>query len=179
MLSGVKVLELSQGIAGPYCTKLLGDLGADVIKVEPPGGDEARRLGPFAAGEPGDERSIPFVHLNTSKRGIRLDMGLPSDARRFARLAAGCDLVVADRDPEGGSAADIDHQRLLDANPHLVVLSLTPFGLTGPHRGWKAYPLNTFHGAGEGSVTPVASRLLAGEDERPPLKQGRFAAEYK
>ena len=179
MLSGVKVLELSEGIAGPYCAKLLGDLGADVIKVEPPDGDRARRLGPFEGGRPDDERSIPFVHLNTSKRGIRLDLSNPSEVTRFGRLALGSDLVVVDRDPDAMSAAGVGHQWLLEGNPRLVVLSLTPFGTTGPHRGWKAYPLNTFHGAGEGSVTPVASRLLAGEDERPPLKQGRFAAEYK
>ena len=88
VLSGMRVLELAAMVAGPYCTKILGDLGADVIKIEPPEGDESRRAGPFAGGRPGPDRSLLFLHLNTSKRSCCIDMSTPEGIERFVGLAA-------------------------------------------------------------------------------------------
>src|SRR5271166_3559831 len=80
ILAGLQVVELAEMIAGPYVTKLLGDLGAEVVKLEGPEGDASRRVGPFVAGRPGDERSILFLHLNTSKQSVCLDLGRPGGA---------------------------------------------------------------------------------------------------
>ncbi len=88
-LSGVRVVDISQGIAGPYATKLLADAGATVIKVEPPGGDYSRRLGPFPGGVPDPERSGMYLHLNTSKRSVTLDVATGAGRGVLKRLLAG------------------------------------------------------------------------------------------
>jgi len=177
-LGGLKVLELGEMVAAPYCTKLLADLGADVVKVEGPGGDRGRGVGPFVAGVREAERSVLFLHCNTSKRGVCLDVETEAGAADFAELAARADLVVTDRRFDG-QAVRLRREALLAAQPALVLVEITPFGASGPYKDFKAYPLNTFHGAGEGYLTPVASYLMPEVVERPPLRQGRFAAEYK
>ncbi|MEO8697220.1 MAG: CoA transferase [Acidimicrobiales bacterium] len=179
MLKGLRVVELAELIAGPYCAKLLGDLGADIVKVEPPEGDAARRLGPFVDGTPGEDRSIPFLHLNTSKRAVTLDTTTPRGAALLRSLLADAELLITDRVPSQMAACGIGIDDLLEAQPSLVVLALTPYGMTGPYRDYRAYPLNTFHAAGEGYITPVASHLMPRVTDRPPLRHGRFAGEYK
>ena len=164
-------------VAAPYCAKLLGDLGADVVKVEGPEGDRARRVGPFVGVEDA-ERSLLFLHCNTSKHSVRLDVETEAGAARFAELAGRADLVVTDRRLDEDKAA-LSMEALLTAQPALVVLELTAFGASGPYKDFKASPLNTFHAAGEGYLTPVASYLMPEVVDRPPLRQGRFAAEYK
>ncbi len=178
-LEGLRVLELDELVAGPYATKVLADLGADVVKIEPPGGDGARRLGPFVDGEPGPERSVLFHHLNTSKRGLCVDAATPAGRDTLAGLAGDVDLVVTDWSPDQLEAAGLAPGDLLAAHPSIVVLWLTPFGTSGPYRDYKAHPLTTFQGAGEGYLTPVASHLMPEVVDRPPLRQGRFASEYK
>jgi crotonobetainyl-CoA:carnitine CoA-transferase CaiB-like acyl-CoA transferase len=178
-LGGLRVLELASLVAGPYCTKIMGDLGAEVIKVEPSGGDEARRVGPFAGGRPDPERSVLFLHLNTSKRSRCLDLGSAEAARTFTDLAAGADALVTDWSFDRLAGAGVGAAELVAANPGLVVLCLTPFGATGPYRNYRSEPLTTFHAAGEGYLTPVASFLMPDVIDRPPTRQGRFAAEYK
>jgi crotonobetainyl-CoA:carnitine CoA-transferase CaiB-like acyl-CoA transferase len=178
-LGGLKVLELGEMVAAPYCAKLLGDLGADVVKVEGPNGDRARRVGPFVAGGRDPERSILFLHCNTSKRSVRIDVETEAGAARFAELAARADLLVIDRRVDQGPVVGLRTEALLAAQPALVVLELTPFGASGPYQDFKAHPFNTFHAAGEGYLTPVASYLMPEVVDRPPLRQGRFAAEYK
>jgi crotonobetainyl-CoA:carnitine CoA-transferase CaiB-like acyl-CoA transferase len=166
-------------VAAPYCAKLLGDLGADVVKVERPDGDRARRVGPFVGGVHDAERSVLFLHCNTSKRSVCLDVETEAGAAGFFELAARADLVVTDRHLDDGKAGGLSVEALLVAQPALVVLELTAFGASGPYKDFKAHPLNTFHGAGEGYLTPVASYLMPEVVDRPPLRQGRFAAEYK
>jgi crotonobetainyl-CoA:carnitine CoA-transferase CaiB-like acyl-CoA transferase len=178
-LGGLKVLELGEMVAAPYCAKLLGDLGADVVKVEGPAGDRARRVGPFVGGVADAERSVLYLHCNTSKRAVCLDVDTDEGAAAFAQLAARADLVVTDRRLDERAAAGLSTEALLAAQPALVVVELTPFGASGPYKDFKAYPLNTFHAAGEGYLTPVASYLMPEVVDRPPLRQGRFAAEYK
>jgi crotonobetainyl-CoA:carnitine CoA-transferase CaiB-like acyl-CoA transferase len=166
-------------VAVPYCAKLLGDLGADVVKVEGPEGDRARGVGPFVDGVEDAERSVLFLHCNTSKRSLCLDVETGAGGARFAELAARADLVVTDRRLDEATAGGLSAAALLAGRPALVVLELTPFGASGPYKDFKAYPLNTFHAAGEGYLTPVASYLMPEVVDRPPLRQGRFAAEYK
>ena len=179
VLAGLRVVELADMIAGPYVTKLLGDLGAEVVKLESPDGDPSRRVGPFVGGQRGDERSILFLHLNTSKRGVCLDLGQPDQAALAARLIGRADLLVTDRHPDDLGAVGLSPEHLGIEDRRLVVLSLTPFGWQGPHRHYRSTPFTTFHGAGEGYLTPVASHLMPEVVDRPPLRQGRFAAEYK
>ena len=94
-LEGIKVLDLSRHISGPYCTKLLGALGAEVIKVEPPGrGDEARHLGPFRDDRPHPEGSALFLYLNTGKKGITLDLEKPSGRELLRLLIRETDVLV-------------------------------------------------------------------------------------
>src|SRR5260370_37506151 len=93
-LDGVRVIDLSQGIAGPFCTKLLATCGADVIKVEPPEGDVSRRAGPFPGDVPDPERSGRFLHLNTGKKSVTLDLATGADRDRLRALLAGADLLV-------------------------------------------------------------------------------------
>ena len=98
-LAGVRVLDLSREVAGAYATKLLADYGADVLKLEPPGGGPLRRFGPFPGDEPHPERSGLFLHLNTNKRSRVLDATDPASAARIRALAAEADIVVEDFAP--------------------------------------------------------------------------------
>ena len=93
-LEGIRVVDLSQGIAGPYCTKLLADLGADVIKVEPPEGDYARRLGPFPGDVPDHDKGGLFLHLNTNKKSVTLDLETQSGRVVLRKLLANADVLV-------------------------------------------------------------------------------------
>ena len=175
MLAGLSVLELSEMVAGPYTAKLLGDLGAHVVKVEPPTGDPARRIGPFVGDVAGPDHSVLFLHLNTSKTSVCLEPEAADYAISLTSLAGSAELIITDRLAQTG----LDPDALLAAHPGLVILSITPFGTSGPYRDYRATPLTTFHGAGEGYLTPVASHLMPEVVDRPPLRQGRFAAEYK
>ncbi len=175
-LDGVKVVELCNLAAGPYCTKLMADLGAEVIKVEKPGvGDEARRRGPFLNGIPHLERSGLFLYLNTNKLGVTLNIETRKGKGLFKELIAGADILVEDNPP--GMLADLGlgHEVLSELNPSLVMTSITPFGQTGPYKDHKAYPLNSFHSGAEGFITPTGDPF----PDRPPLRVARYAGEYE
>ena len=94
MLDGIRVLELGEGISAPFCARLLADYGADVIKLEHPGGDPGRRAGPFVGDDPHPEKSIPFLYLNTNKRSVTLDPGTASGRLLLDRLLQTADVVV-------------------------------------------------------------------------------------
>ena len=145
-LDGVRVLDLG-GEMSAYGTKILADLGADVVKVEPPGGDRQRRRPPFAGGVPGLESSLTFAYYNANKRGVRLDWAR-SEAE-LGRLAAGCDVVVISpsaRQPVPGW--DRDGRSLSWAGPGTVICCLTPYGLDGPLRDRRATQLTAYAGSG-------------------------------
>ncbi|MBN1613367.1 MAG: CoA transferase [Deltaproteobacteria bacterium] len=170
-LEGVKVLEYADFVTGPYCTKLLADLGAAVIKIEiPGGGDPSRRRGPFPGDIPDRERSGLFLYLNTNKRSITLDPAVPMGRKIFTALVEWADILVEDHAPGAMEAMGISYDALRGFNPKLVMTSITPFGQTGPCSGDKAYGLNISHGAGSGYLTPVAEA----EDDREPIKAGGF-----
>lgn len=177
-LDGVKVLEYCQFVAGPYCTKLLADFGAEVIKVEKPGmGDPARRRGPFLDDSAHPEKSGLFLYLNTNKLGITLNLEDPAGRKIFARLLEQTDVLVEDTPPETFETLGLDKQSITQINPKLVITSVTPFGRTGPYSRFKAYHLNTFHSGGEGYLTPAWMGM--GYMHRPPLNQGRYVGEYE
>jgi crotonobetainyl-CoA:carnitine CoA-transferase CaiB-like acyl-CoA transferase len=126
-LEHLRVLEVGDLVGAAYATKLLADLGADVIKIEPPGrGDLARRRGPFAGGAPHPERSGLFLYLNANKRGITLDLTRPRGREAFDRLVAGADLLVHNVHPTAMAAHGLDWGRLAALNPRLVMTSIAP-----------------------------------------------------
>ena len=111
-LEGVRILDLTRHVAGPFCTKLLADYGADVIKIEPPGrGDPARWIAPFAGGLPHPERSGLFLHLNTNKRSITLNLKTETGRAIFLKLLASADIVVENFRPRTMPALGLDYAR--------------------------------------------------------------------
>jgi crotonobetainyl-CoA:carnitine CoA-transferase CaiB-like acyl-CoA transferase len=167
-LSGLKVVELGDFIAAPYCAKLMADMGAEVIKIESPGlGDSARRYGPFPNDEPNPERSLLFAYMNTSKKGITLDVRTPLGKRAFKELLKDADVLVEGNPPRVMEELGLDYDSIKDVNPELIVTSITPFGQTGPYRDYKATELVSFHTGGLGYGTPGE---IEEPETHPPLK---------
>ncbi len=166
-LAGMRVLECGGGAAAGYATKLLADLGADVIKVETPdGGDVTRRRGPFPGSVPHPERSGTFLYLNANKRGITLDLAQPRGREVLARLAGGVDLLVHAIPPAEMARNGLDVEALLRRNPGLILTTISPFGITGPYRDWRAEELTLSNAGGWAWLIDVD----AGGAEMPPLK---------
>ncbi len=177
MLSPVKVLEYCHLVAGPYCGKLLADLGAEFIKIEQPGaGDTARQKGSFLNDIPHPERSALFLYLNTNKLGITLNLDDQKGREIFLKLAESADILIEDQKPGFWSSLGLDYQQLNKLNDSLIMISITPFGQTGPYRNFKCYPLNTFHAGGEGYMTPGWGSY---DPDQPPLRAGRYVGEYE
>ncbi len=162
-LSDLCVIELAQGIAGPYCGKLFTDLGADAIKIEPLGGDRSRRYGPFPHDEPHAEKSGLYLHLNTGKRSLTLDIGVVSGQLILKKLLGKADVLIEDEMSriDGALAAGF---------PDLVRVSITPFGRTGPYKDYQG-----------NSLTAMAMSTImynTGEPDREPLTTGGTPADY-
>jgi crotonobetainyl-CoA:carnitine CoA-transferase CaiB-like acyl-CoA transferase len=119
-LAGLRVLELADE-KGQFCGKLLGDLGADVIKIEPPGGEQCRRVGPFLEDNPHPERSLSFWYYNTSKRGITLNLQTEDGRQLFRRLAATADVILETLPPGFLRSLGLDYDALSDAHPDLIM----------------------------------------------------------
>ncbi len=134
-LAGLRVLELADE-KGQFCGKLLGDLGADVVKIEPPGDEPCRHVGPFLDDRPHPERSLSFWYYNTSKRGITLNLTTADGRALFRRLAAGADVILETFRPGYLASLGLGYEALRADNPALVMCALTPFGQTGP---WRDY----------------------------------------
>lgn len=176
-LAGLRVLELGEMVAAPYCAKLLGDLGADVVKVEDPkGGDPARLRGSLDIGgprKPDLERSGSFLYLNTSKRSLRLDLASEEDRETFTALALRADVLIEDRAPGVLEALGLDYEVLSRNHPGLIVCSLTPFGQSGPNAQHRSEHLNLYHAGGH--VSPFAT---VGSEDRAPSRAGGYLGEY-
>lgn len=127
LFDGLLVLDFSRVLAGPYCTAMLGDLGARVIKVEPPQGDDQRRMGVIIEGE-----SASFAMINRNKQGIRLDLGRPEGRRIAGQLAARADVVVENFRPGVADKLGIGYEQLSAGNERLVYCSVSGFGQRGP-----------------------------------------------
>jgi crotonobetainyl-CoA:carnitine CoA-transferase CaiB-like acyl-CoA transferase len=171
ILDDLLVLDLSGGIAGPYCARLLADHGADVIKLEPPEGDRARRMPPFAGDDPDPEKSLFFLLLNLNKRGITLDAETAEGAATLRRLAQVADVIVEDFAPGYLASLGLDHATLSADNPGLIMTSLTPFGQSGPYSGYKGAEIVAYATSGIMSIS--------GTSDREPLQHGGFPAFYE
>ncbi|MDA0353165.1 MAG: CoA transferase [Chloroflexi bacterium] len=136
-LVGLRVLDVSEGVAGPFCAKLLGDLGADVVKVESlDGGDSSRALGPFPGGAADPERSAAFFYFNTSKRGVTLDPATAEGRGFLERLVRRYDVVIAGETEGELAARGIGFEQLRAWNPRVILTTVSGFGSEGPHAGW-------------------------------------------
>jgi crotonobetainyl-CoA:carnitine CoA-transferase CaiB-like acyl-CoA transferase len=156
-LAGLLVVDLSEWVAGPNCTKLLADFGARVVKVERPGGDPARRLGPFPGDVPEPEASGLFLHLNTNKESIVVDPSRPDGVEIVRELASRADVLVESFRPGTLASWGIAPADLIARNPRLVVTSVTPFGQTGPYRSWEMTEIVAFAMGGM-NVSGLADR---------------------
>ena len=180
-LDGIRVVELGQMVAAPWTAKLLADLGADVIKVEPPHGDAARRRGPFPASTTGGDESAPdqmgglFAAINTNKRSVEADLDDPAGRSTLHELLAEADLFVHDLVPEFATEHGLVAGSLRAQHPSLVTMSITPFGQTGPYANWRATELQVVHGGGWGWLTPGC----VGDPELPPLKPHGHQAAFQ
>src|SRR5262245_22406218 len=160
-LAGLRVLDLTD-LKGALCAKLMGDMGADVIKIEPPGGDAMRVIGPFLDGTPHRDRSLLFWFYNTSKRGVTLDLHNPAGQDLLRQLVAKTDVLVESFAPGMLAQLGLGYEELKRLNPRLVLTSISPFGQTGPYRDYR-------------SSDTVAEALggmiyINGAPEEPPLR---------
>ncbi|MBI4498714.1 MAG: CoA transferase [Chloroflexi bacterium] len=170
-LSGLRVLDLTHYIAGPFCTKLLAGHGAEVIKIErPDGGDGARRLGPFPGDVPHPEKSALFLYLNTSKKGITLNLKTATGRTLFRELVRQADVVVENFAPRVLPSLGLDYPALAELNPHIVLVSISNFGQTGPYRDYQAADITEF--ALSGHMNSF------GDPQREPLKYGGAPSQY-
>lgn len=172
-LSGIKVVEYSSFVAGPYCGKLMADMGAEVLKVEEPEGDIARHRGPFKGTEANPELSSVYLYENTNKKGVTLNTGTATGAEIFKRLIADADVLIVDKAPGYMESVGLGYKELSEINPGLIYAAITPFGQDGPYRDYKCYYLNTYHASGAGYVLPANSP----DDSREPIKGGGYVGE--
>lgn len=160
-LSGYRVLDLA-GPLGLHCTKLLADMGGDIIKIEPPRGHESRRIPPFKNDVPHPETSLYFLHFNTNKRSITLDIEKPDGRAVLMELTRKADVLIETYPQARRDELGVNYKELSAINPHLVVASISPFGQTGP---WGNYKADDMAGIALGNLL-----YLAGEPGEPPLQ---------
>ena len=128
LFSDVRILDLSDGIPGPFCARIFADYGADVIKVEPPKGDSTRRRGPFPGDVPDIEASALYLHLNRNKRGITLDLETDTGASLLRELVATSDIVIESFAPGHMDRLGLGFEQLRQCKTNVVLASVTPFG---------------------------------------------------
>ena len=141
-------------------------------------GDPTRRQGPFPGDVPRPERSGLFLYLNTSKRGVTLNLEDPQGRAMLGELAANADVLIHDRQPPARDNEGLDTDALADANPDLIVASVTPFGNWGPYAGYRAHDVNVFHAGGEGWLLPNGLALDTFPD-RAPIAAGSQMGSYQ
>ncbi len=170
-LDNVRILDLTQHIPGPYATRLFADFGADVIKVEPPGGDVARTLAPFQGSVPHPENSGLVFSLNCNKRSVVLDLASPAGRDAVAALAKTADIVVESSAPGTMEALGLGYDFFRALKPELPVVSISNFGQDGPYRDYKLNELTLYAFAGE--------MYSMGETDREPTKMAGTAALFE
>lgn len=163
MLSPYRALDLATG-GCCLCGRVLADLGADVIKVEPPGGDPTRRTGPFVDGIPDPEKSLFYFAYNANKRGITLNIEHPDGRGLLRRLASSADFLIESFPPGYLDSLGLGYASLRELNPWLIVASITPFGQSGPYRDYKGPDIVGMAMGGQMYAT--------GDPQRPPLRIG-------
>jgi crotonobetainyl-CoA:carnitine CoA-transferase CaiB-like acyl-CoA transferase len=170
-LAGVRVLDLTHHITGPYCTKLFADYGAEVIKIEDPeGGDAARRMGPFLKDDPHLEKSGLFLHLNSSKKSVTVDIETRAGRDIVLKLAKDADIVVESFSPDFLPSLDLDYDAFAAVNPRIVMTSISNFGRTGPYKDYAASEITLYALGG--------TMISTGMPDRPPVKLGLTVEQF-
>lgn len=161
LLSPYRILDITDE-KGFLCGKIFGDLGADVVKIEPPEGDRARNIGPFYHDNPNPEKSLFWFSYNTNKRGITLNLNISDGRDIFKRLVKAADLVIESFQPGHMDKLGLGFNDLSDINPRIIMTSITPFGQTGPYKDYKASDI---------VVLAMGGYLyLCGDRDRPPVR---------
>ena len=176
-LAGIRVVEYTEMASASFCARLLGDAGADVVKVEPPGGDSYRNHGPFPDGHPDPDWSGMFLYLNANKRGVGLNFQDPPQKIAFDDLVRKADILVV-----GGQSVEIAEQGLRrdllkHLNPGLIVCAITPFGLSGPNSGYVGDDLTAVASGGLSFATPGVPDGVEDPEKEPPLTANTPLAE--
>lgn len=174
-LEGIRIVECGGLVSAAYACKLFADLGAEVIKVEPPWGDPARQRGPFPGQRPDPNTSGLFIYLNCNKRGVVADLSQPSGQELLGALVRDADLLVHNVPPSRMQRLGLDYERLSRANPRLIEVSITPFGMQGPLRNYEASDLVLWAAGGLAYLNGAGP----GSDDLPPLKPFGLQAEFQ
>lgn len=169
LLSPYRVLDLADE-KGQFCGKLLADLGADVIKIEKPGGDASRSIGPFYQDEPHPEKSLHWFSFNTGKRSITLDIASDDGRDIFKQLVSTADFILETYPPGFLKSLQLSYDVLSKTKPEIIMASITPFGQTGPHRDYKASDIVAWGLGGE--MFPF------GDIDRPPIRISHHSQAY-
>ena len=170
-LQDLVVIDLTQGFGGPYATAFFAGLGAEVIKVEPPGqGDCTRSLGPFPNDEPHPEKSGAFLYLNMGKKGVTLDLSTATSQKILRELVKQADFLIETFASGTMEAWGLGYEELAELNPALVMTSLTPYGQTGPQRDWLDTDLI--------GLATAANIHHLGDADREPVKTGGWMSRY-
>ena len=174
LLGGVKVLDVGEGVSGPYAARTLAWLGAEVVKVESPEGDLSRRMGPFPDDAPHPEKSALFLALNAGKRGVVLDLESEEGRSRFLKLASDAQIVVDNHPSEWLSERGIGYEDLSAVRNDVILCQITPFGDWGPYSKYDARDLSLFHMSANahGILGPVED-----PNSEPSIRAGGHQAE--
>ena len=175
LLEALNVIEIGQHIAAPFASKLLADLGANVIKIEPIEGDIARQIGPFPNDITNIEKSGLFLSLNTSKLGITLDFDNEEDIKHLYTLLETTDVLIEDQSYQLNSNFKFDYDKLTKMFPKLIITTITPFGLTGPYKDYKANDLILFHMS---SYAHIIASSVEDPNQEPPIRAGGHQSEF-
>ena len=169
LLPPYRILDLT-GPEAVFCGKLLADYGADVVKVEPPGGDPTRNKAPFIGDEVGIDRSSYFLFYNTNKRSVTIDIDTPKGQELFKKLAKTADVLIESFPVGHMESKGLGFDSLNAINPSLVMASVTPFGQTGPWSGYQSSDLISLAASGFMQIT--------GDPDGPPLRQGNEQSHF-
>ena len=175
LLETLNVVEIGQNIAAPFASKLLADLGANVIKIEPKEGDIARKIGPFPNDIINLEKSGLFLSLNTSKLGTTLDFDNEEDIKHLYNLLETTDVLIEDQSYQLNSNFKFDYEKLTKMFPKLIITTITPFGLTGPYKDYKANDLILFHMS---SYAHIIASSVEDPNQEPPIRSGGHQSEF-
>jgi crotonobetainyl-CoA:carnitine CoA-transferase CaiB-like acyl-CoA transferase len=176
-LAGITIVELGDGTAGPYAAKLFGDFGAEVIKVEEPGGDSSRRRGPFPNGQFDPEASGLFMYLNINKYGVMLDLESKTSAASMDLLLKRADVFITNLPSKRLRALKLDAASLRERYPSLIVTTISPFGIEGPWADKLGNELITYAMSGIAYSTPGMPEAADDLDREPPLHPACFVGE--
>ena len=164
--SRINVVECGDGVSAAFGAKMLADLGANVVKVEPPGGDSTRRRGPFPGDKPEPDKSGLYIYLNANKRGVTADLTRREGRDLLDKLLERADVLIHNVHPRDRERFGLNSPALCAQYPKLIVTSISMFGDTGPRADWRAYELNVANAGGWAYLSPGTSD----RPDLPPLK---------